>query len=203
MLIGISGLAGSGKDTAADFLVRHHGFAKVSLADPMKRACAEWFGWDQERLWGPSANRNEPDPRFGGLSARKALQFLGTEIGRELYKDVWIDLGIRIARHLLLHSNCWYDSRSGIFPTMNPGAAGVVIPDVRYENELAAIQQAGGKVVRVKRPGAGLGGAAGIHPSEVDQAKIPDAAFDEVIFNVGTLEDLRADVGAVLVRLRS
>lgn len=30
MIIGISGLAGSGKDTCADFLVRDHEFVKVS-----------------------------------------------------------------------------------------------------------------------------------------------------------------------------
>jgi len=36
-IIAISGLAGSGKDTAADFLVKNHGFCKISFADEMKR----------------------------------------------------------------------------------------------------------------------------------------------------------------------
>lgn len=64
MLIGISGLAGSGKDTCADFLVRKHGFVKVGFADVMKRICRDVYGFSVEQLWGPSSARNAPDTRF-------------------------------------------------------------------------------------------------------------------------------------------
>lgn len=64
MLIGISGLAGSGKDTCADFLVRKHGFVKVGFADPMKRICRDVYGFSVGQLWGPSSARNAPDERF-------------------------------------------------------------------------------------------------------------------------------------------
>lgn len=63
MIIGISGLAGSGKDTVAGFL-RKHGFQSISLADPLKRICKEVYDFTDDQLWGPSPLRNTPDPRY-------------------------------------------------------------------------------------------------------------------------------------------
>lgn len=202
-LLGLCGLAGAGKDTAADVLVRDHGYAKVSLADPMKRAVASWFGWDVARLWGPSENRNAPDPAWNGLSARRALQFLGTEIGRELARDVWIRYAIRTARTLLEEPETSYTKTAGVsFETyrrgtlLDIGTHGVAIPDVRFENELAAIHEAGGRVIRIVRSSAGLSGATAAHTSETEQAGISDSAFDGVIYNDGTLDDLARAIGA-------
>jgi hypothetical protein len=64
MLVAISGQAGAGKDTVADFLVKDHQFAKVSLADPLKRICKDIFDFSDQQLWGPSEMRNQPDKRY-------------------------------------------------------------------------------------------------------------------------------------------
>jgi hypothetical protein len=64
MIIALSGLSGTGKDTAADILVRNHGFVKVSLADPLKRICRDVFNFTDDQLWGPSESRNAPDKRY-------------------------------------------------------------------------------------------------------------------------------------------
>ena len=64
MIIGLCGKAGSGKDTVGDFLVRNHHFAKIALADPLKKICKEVFDFSDAQLWGPSEKRNEPDPRY-------------------------------------------------------------------------------------------------------------------------------------------
>ena len=64
MIIGLCGLAGSGKDTVADFLVKDHDFVKVACADPLKRICRDVFGFTDEQLWGSSQFRNEPDRRY-------------------------------------------------------------------------------------------------------------------------------------------
>lgn len=64
MIIGITGKAGSGKDTVADLLVHEHGFVKVAMADPLKRICMDLFGFSYQQLWGPSKLRDAPDPRF-------------------------------------------------------------------------------------------------------------------------------------------
>lgn len=64
MIIGISGVAGVGKDTCADILVRRRSSAKVALADPLKRAARDMYAFTDEQLWGPSEARNKPDERY-------------------------------------------------------------------------------------------------------------------------------------------
>lgn len=220
MIIGISGLAGSGKDTLADFLVREHGYAKLSFADPMKRFCREVFDFSEEQLWGPSEKRNAPDPRYpreqkvvppdGGtpfttatfLSPRYALQTLGTEWGRDCFPTVWVDYAVRTAKKLEEWKGVDYTAQRGIFRSARPEIAGVAIPDCRFRNEVEAVKRAGGKVVRVVRPGAGLSGAAAQHQSEKEMAELPDDLFDVVIENTGTLERFRAQVAGLLAILR-
>jgi hypothetical protein len=217
MILGITGKAGSGKDTVADILVRDHHFTKVSFADPMKRICRDVFEFTDAQLWGPSEMRNAPDERYprdrkypgggfsigqGFLTPRLALQTLGTEFGRFCYENVWVDYALRLAS-LLENSptSLDYTAREGAFPFRgNVGhlfpRAGVVIPDVRFPNEVDAIEKAGGRVVRIVRPGAGLAGSAAHHVSEtaLDGVAIP------YIHNGGTLDDLRVSVGAWLLR---
>ena len=64
VLIGISGVAGSGKDTTANFFVSEFDFLSISFADPLKRICMEVFDWDENSLWGPSPERSKPDGRY-------------------------------------------------------------------------------------------------------------------------------------------
>lgn len=208
MIIGVSGLAGSGKDTVADLLREDFDFVKVSFADPMKRFCAEIFDWSDETLWGSSERRNAKDSRYvrengEQLTARFALQTLGTEFGRACCPSIWVDYALRTARKLVGSADVGYAPQAGIYHRQRASRiAGVVIPDCRFMNEILAVRGAGGKVIRVTRAGAGLTGAAGLHPSEQEMASIPDSAFDFVIVNDGSLEDLRAAVHRVASDLK-
>lgn len=231
MIVGISGLAGVGKDTTADFLVKNHGFVKVSLADPMKRICKELFDFSDEQLWGPSEMRNEPDLRYPRdltelqkavlvglqvprdmifppdalhLTPRHALQQLGTEWGRNCYENVWVDYTLRLADRLKKGGYA-YDSKRGLFPTsstnfMSPNTD-VVIPDVRFKNEMKAIKKAGGLLIRIYRSHPGLSGAAGQHRSETEQKEVTDNFFDAILHNDTTLEDLELASTYVYERL--
>lgn len=240
MIVGISGVAGSGKDTVADLFVQKHGFVKVALADPLKRICRDVYAFTDDQLWGPSESRNAPDKRYPRgtgvavadpdengirgaqfqpvyLTPRLALQLLGTEWGRVCYDNTWVDLAIRTAQSLLKKDYVAneriyrYTMRRGLFldegrsfvphgdevssavmgvDLRNHLPAGVVISDVRFHNEVAAIKKAGGKLVRVIRPGAGLASDAGQHVSETQQKEIPDTAFDFVIDNNSSLHML-------------
>jgi hypothetical protein len=130
-IIGILGEAGSGKDTAAEILVRDHGFVKVALADPLKRICKEVFDFTDDQLWGPSESRNAEDKRYLRMPAgnlgrtimtwnseetydtipsppedifltpRHALQQLGTEWGRSCHADVWVKYALKVTTKLL------------------------------------------------------------------------------------------------------
>jgi len=63
-VIGVTGQAGAGKDSAADRLVASHGYIKISLADPLKRYAKEVYAFTDDQLWGPSSSRNAPDKRY-------------------------------------------------------------------------------------------------------------------------------------------
>jgi hypothetical protein len=141
MIIGICGFQGSGKDTIADYLCNIYGFKRDSFAATLKDAVAAVFGWDRELLEGRTresrawreqvdawwANRlNMPD-----LTPRLVLQLWGTEVARKAFHDdTWIaSLENKLAR---AHND-------------------IVITDVRFPNEIQAVRDAGGIVIRVVR----------------------------------------------------
>jgi hypothetical protein len=129
------------------------------------------------------------------LSPREALQHMGTEIARKLYADTWIELGVRRAQNLseariTQPSAAVHFSSSHIINRTDL----VVLSDVRFRNEIDAISKAGGKVWRVICASAGLDNVAGAHQSEQEQTEIENDAFDAVIPNDGTIDDLHARV---------
>lgn len=77
MLIGISGKAQSGKDTAGQYLVDHYNFQRVASADALKRIARNIFGWN--------ALKDEKGRRF--------LQELGCTI-RNYDQNYWINLTV-------------------------------------------------------------------------------------------------------------
>lgn len=140
MIIGFVGLIGAGKDTAADYLVNYHGFRRDSFANTLKDAVAAVFGWDRVLLEGRTkearAWREEVDTwwseRLGkNITPRWVLQQWGTEVCRKgFHDDIWI---ASLENRLLKTKD------------------DIVISDVRFPNEIAAIHKAGGLVVRIKR----------------------------------------------------
>jgi hypothetical protein len=151
MIIGITGLsydsddrrsiAGSGKDTIAEQLVKKHQFVSVALADPMKRFCQEIFDFTDDQLWSVSEKRNEPDKRYKRplsewneavvkglqvprelvltpemtyLTPRYALQRLGTEWARDCYQDVWVNYCLKQCSVLLEEDGWMYRKAEGV-----------------------------------------------------------------------------------------
>ena len=47
MIVGVTGLIGSGKDTIANYLTTFHGFKKVSFAGSLKDAVSAVFNWER------------------------------------------------------------------------------------------------------------------------------------------------------------
>ena len=140
MIIGFLGFIGSGKDTAADYLVNFHGFRRDSFASTLKDAVACVFGWDRTLLEGRTKEsrewREQPDiwwsERLGkSITPRYILQFWGTEVCRNGF-----------------HNDIWIASLENKIRKTNDN---VVITDVRFPNEISAIKNAGGKVFRIKR----------------------------------------------------
>lgn len=130
------------------------------------------------------------------LTPRFALQSLGTEWGRTCYGDTWVSLAIRTAQDLLATDYGHYTVQQGFWEDVKTGdpTKGVVIPDVRFRNEIDTIHAAGGKVIRLLRPIEGLQGAAGVHASEAEQRALPDPLFDAIVLNIGSIADLAASL---------
>lgn len=141
MIIGISGLIGSGKDTAADYLVKHHGFVRDSWAASLKDAVAKVFDWDRELLEGLTDEarvwREQVDSWWAQrldiphLTPRWILQYWGTDVCR-----------------MGFHDEIWVASVESRLSKTNDN---VVISDCRFVNELRSIKRMGGITVRMKR----------------------------------------------------
>ena len=58
MIIGITGLIGSGKDTVASCFV-NRGCLQDSFAAPLKDVCASIFGWNRSDLEGDTINSRD------------------------------------------------------------------------------------------------------------------------------------------------
>ena len=99
MIIGISGLIGSGKDTVADYLVNVHEFRRESFAGTLKDAVSAVFGWDRTLLEGRTKAsrewREQVDTWWAArlnmpnLTPRWVLQYWGTEVMRRGFHDIF------------------------------------------------------------------------------------------------------------------
>jgi hypothetical protein len=203
MVVGFVGFIGSGKDTAADYLVNFHEFRRDSFANTLKDAVANVFGWDRTLLEGRTSEarawREEVDTwwaeRLGmpHLTPRWVLQYWGTEVCRQgFHDDIWI---------------------ASVENKMRKTTDNIVISDVRFPNEIKAIHNAGGIVVRVQRGvmphwydvaiQANKGSESaqnflkkeGIHTSETAWV---GGKIDYVIANDSTIDDLYTQIKKLL-----
>ncbi len=180
MLIGLAGRARSGKDTAAAVLAREFGLYRHAFADPMKRMLEQVFGnnfvdGDRERI----------DP-ISGVSYRKLMQTLGTEWGRAIHPELWT----RVAKakwEWVKEGMPWETSLgkcSNLQLHNEDLNAGMIISDVRFDNEAEWIRSEGGIIVHVDRSNLEKVGVEG-HASEQGLTMIHN---DMVVENLSTLE---------------
>lgn len=179
MLIGLTGLAGSGKSEVARVLIEEFGFVRIKLADGLKNMarsllrdmghCAD----DVERMI--EGDLKEAIIPELGVTPRHIMVTIGTEWGRDLIqKDLW--------------ARIWSARIASL-----PAGTDVVVDDVRFPNEVRALHYHGGKLWRIQRPGL----VAGDHESEQ-----LDAPADLTIVNDRTLEGLHAAVAGLMAAHR-
>lgn len=90
IIIGILGCAGAGKSTAAAYLNEKYGAKCYSLAGPLKAFTQSALMFTDEQMFGTQEQKEMPDERYGGKSARFFLQRLGTQGGRMTFgEDFW------------------------------------------------------------------------------------------------------------------
>lgn len=182
MIIGLTGVAQVGKDTAAAALIER-GWVRVAFADPLRemlyalnpkvtdegcfvdyvKTMVDEVGWEKAK--------KHPE-------VRRLLQRLGTEAGRGvLGEDCWVDLAHRKINKL-----------RGDAAARGDNQPSVVLTDVRFANEASMIRSLGGYVVRIIRPGIS---AINGHVSE---SGVPDKLVDHTLENGGSIADLQEGI---------
>jgi len=142
------------------------------------------------------------------LTPRLLLQLLGTECGREIiHPNIWVNSLFAEYVHKA-------EFEADVTSEGNPYRKQVseeskwIITDMRFPNELEAIKQRNGVIIRVNRPYTTVINGNGIpatfnhnqfHPSETS---LDNAKFDYVIDNSGNIEELIEKVKTILVELK-
>ena len=179
MIIGISGKAGSGKDTAAKMLEvlyanpdisyedfankRYKNFADIQIvhfADSLKETAQVLFRigeWETNTQEGKKTIIN-----WIGKTVRELLQGIGQGLRDAIDPNLWVKI-------LFANTKGW---------------SNYIIADVRYPNEIYAIKKRNGVLIRIDRKGAG----AGNHSSETALDNYKE--WDVHIENNGSMEDL-------------
>lgn len=126
--IGLTGYAGSGKDTTADYLVERYGFVRVAFADKLKEFALASVPAVRENVQEVGWHESKQRPWI-----RELLQDIGTAARDTFGDDFWI-------RQVEI-----------------PDAERVVFTDVRYPNEAEFVRNLApvSEVVWVQRPGVG------------------------------------------------
>ena len=134
ILLGLHGRKRAGKSTVASYLCEQYGFGEVSFAAPLYRGLATMIGVDIQDL--QREDLKEQPLEWLGKSPRQMLQTLGTDWGRGMVnEDIWLRIALRAIQR---KRGC--------------GMAGVVVSDVRFDNEAEFILKQGGQIWLITRP---------------------------------------------------
>lgn len=159
-----------GKDTVASIFCDLLGSQEATIhrmSKTLKEAVCVLYGYHPDIVEGPT--KEEIDPRYG-ITPRCAIQGL--------------------CDYLMQRHGCQFFSKQ-VFAAYDQGAFGnqhVIIPDIRYEHDLAEIRKRGGVIIKIVRP---FGSDVPCHPWE---ANIDQLQGDYCIKNTGELHDLHRRV---------
>lgn len=186
LIIGLSGYAYVGKDEVGEILCRDHGFKRHAKGDLIKRAMVDidpmieisdrqserlsdlMEGYSNNGDWLAQIDRVKQ--RYP--DARLFMQQLADQLIKTMGHDIWT---VRLWEMI-----------------EESGDERVVMTRVSLPDEAYPIAAHDGQMWRVNRPGYG---PANSHPNEV---ALDDWAFDRVINNAGSLEDLQREVKEAL-----
>jgi hypothetical protein len=180
-IIGLTGLAGAGKDTVRQMLEQNHRCTGLAFADPMRAMLApllDLCGVGNE--WMTQRELKElPIPGLG-QSYRVLAQRLGTEWGRSIDPNFWVKVAAA--------------SMAEVMNIKGPDAV-FVISDVRFDNEAQWITDHGGVIWKIDRVGlqpvAAHSSENGISPEKIDITILNMHGLAELecnVFNFATLQ---------------
>lgn len=197
-LIGISGKAGTGKDTLANMLVDcSTGGADtfiVPLAEPLKECLAKLMGLPLDHFNDREIKDSVND--YWGVSPRKIAQHFGTEVIRNglfaVLSDAFADSNFWVRRlHGYITNQLVYEYEYGVLADVVCPHDVIIIPDVRFQNEADYILANGGVIISLSRDTAPeIQTGIPNHSSEALDLTIPTERNYKYPNN-GALEDLQ------------
>lgn len=215
-LIGVSGYAGSGKDTVGriiQYIMACNINPKDPLAIPIEKIIASPIEYD----WILEDSSGWEIKKFAGKLKDIASHLTGIEIDdledQEFKKtnlpvewwttcnEGYVPMTVREFLQKLgtdalrngLHENVWVNALMADYTVDEDGDyPNWIVTDTRFSNEAMAIKKKGGIILRVERPGIS---AINAHPSETG---LDGWNFDYKIANVGDLLDLKATIISIL-----
>ncbi len=172
-IIALTGIAGCGKSTVADFLCRFDDYTLVKFADPLKEMLRT-LGLSQVHIEGEL--KEKPCDLLSGKTPRYAMQTLGTEWARNIMgKNFWVNIWKQRVRDLVEH-----------------GVNGIVVDDCRFLNEVEAVHSIDGQVMGV------IGDHRPTTSEHSSEAVVSGELLDDVIMNTGNIDDLYTEVRRTL-----
>jgi deoxynucleotide monophosphate kinase-like protein len=205
-VIGLTGAAGSGKDTACGYALawcEAEGYVaeRVAFADPLKVSAARALGapaeWTTEQCVEFCNEVKQPGVKIAVFKEHKDYVD-GTQtplISNELFCEVtgreYLQFYGTEAHRDVFGETFWQDVTAAVLDEkMAAGVDVVFITDTRFPNEGQFVANIG-EVWSVERP---LETKVEAHASEIP---LPDALITCIINNTGTLEELRDQVRLV------
>jgi len=170
-ILAFTGKRGMGKSTAAEVIVREHGYAHLNFADPLREVCSLVYGVSMHEMLDPIL-KEQTLARWPYKSPRELLQQIGTDMFRDYIPDTWIENWKNRVKTALKR----YD--------------GVVCSDCRFLNEASAVAAMGGVLIKVDDPRKVRTDVASLHQSEMEIDLLP---IDGLIINDKAIVDLEQE----------
>tara|TARA_R110002126_G_scaffold2827_1_gene15611 strand:- start:38279 stop:39052 length:774 start_codon:yes stop_codon:yes gene_type:complete len=133
------------------------------------------------------------------LTPRKLLQLIGTEAGRQIiHPNIWVNaLFADYVCNDCGQKECPTDEED-TGQMIHRSFPNWIITDVRFPNEVEAIEDKGGTVIRIERTPRSYGTEFEIEHSS--ETALDDYDFDYVINNNGSISDLIDKVRQILIK---
>jgi dephospho-CoA kinase len=170
-IIAICGYKRSGKDTISEYISHHHGHKHIKIAGKLKDVVKILFNFTDKQI---EADEKELTDERWGITPRKAMQFIGTEMFQYKLQDLLPNI----------QRNFWIQSLISEHIIGNNNT--IVISDMRFMHEYIELKKHNVFIIKINRKFQ-IESEVDIHPSETEFLDIP---ADLKLENDGTIESL-------------
>ena len=172
-IIGLGHYSRTGKDSLANYLIqdlRSSGLVakKIPFAWKLKQICHDLYAWDGLR-----------EPEFYDTTDGEKFRDIKLPTIGKTPVEIWVAMGTPAVRN-----NVYMDTWINFVLKSDHQADVIVIPDVRFPNEIQAVRDAGGWLAKIVRPGYGP------RDTVADRALVGYDGWDAVIGGSGKMSEL-------------